>query len=64
MVLKGVMDKNQQKSESRKYSILSQPRNLTVFENEIFQGFSYLYGLKVPKVGLGDNQHGEVPVRF
>ena len=49
MVLKGVRDKNQQKSEIRKYAILSQPRNVTSFEDEIFQLFSYLYGSKVPK---------------
>ena len=49
MVLKGVRDKNQQKSEIRKYAILTQPRNLTFFEDESFQLFSYLYGLKVPK---------------
>ena len=48
MVLKGVRDKNQQKSEIRKYAILSQPRNVTSFEDEIFQLFSYLYGSKVP----------------
>ena len=39
MVLKGVMDKKTQKSEFRKYAILSQPRNLTFFEDEIFQLF-------------------------
>ena len=49
MVLNGVMDKNPQKSEIRKYAILTQPRNLTFFEDESFQLFSYLYGLKVPK---------------
>ena len=49
MVLTGVMDKNPQKSEIRKYAILTQPRNLTFFEDEIFQLFSYLYGPKVPK---------------
>ena len=38
-----------QKSEIRKYAILSQPRNLTFFEDEIFQLFSYLYGSKVQK---------------
>ena len=32
-----------------KYAILSQPRNVTSFEDEIFQLFSCLYGLKVPK---------------
>ena len=46
---KGVMDKNPQKSEIGKYAILTQPRNFTFFEDEIFQLFSYLYGLKVPK---------------
>ena len=49
MVLKGVMDKNPQKSEIRKYAILTQPRNLTFFDDESFKFFSYLYGLKVPK---------------
>ena len=49
MVLKEVMDKNPQKSEIQKYAILMiQPRNLTFLDNEIFQLFSYLYGLKVP----------------
>jgi len=49
MVLKGVMDKKAQKSEIRKYAILSQPRNLTFFESEIFQLFSYLHVSIVPK---------------
>ena len=49
MGLKGVRDKNQQKSKIRKYAILSQPRNVTSFEDENFQLFSYLYGSKVPK---------------
>merc|ERR1712155_11882 len=49
MVLKGVMDKNPQKSKIRKYAILSQPTNLTFFEDEIFQLFSFLYGSKVAK---------------
>ena len=31
MVLKGVMDKNPQKSEIRKYAILTQPRNFPFF---------------------------------
>ena len=40
MVLKGVMDKKPKKSDIRKYAILSQPWNLTFFEDEIFQLFS------------------------
>ena len=38
-----------QNSEIRKYAILSQPRKLTFFVDEIFQFFSYPYGSKVPK---------------
>ena len=40
MVLKGVMDKKQKKSDIGKYAILSQPWNLTFFQDEIFQFFS------------------------
>ena len=40
MVLKEVMDKKTEKSDIRKYAILSQPWNLTFFEDEIFQLFS------------------------
>ena len=40
MVLKGVMDKKPKKSDIGKYAILSQPWNLTFFEDEIFQLFS------------------------
>ena len=36
MVLKGVMDKKPKKSDNGKYAILSQPWNLTFFEDEIF----------------------------
>ena len=39
MVLKGVMDKKQKKSDIGKYAILSQPWNLTFFQDEIFQFF-------------------------
>ena len=46
---KGSYGQNPQKSEIRKYAILTQPRNLTFFEDESFKLFSYLYGLKVPK---------------
>ena len=49
MVLKGVIDKNPQTSEIRKFAILSQPKYLTFFDEEISQLFSYLYGSKVPK---------------
>ena len=45
----GSYGQNPQKSEIRKYAILSQPRYLTFFEDEIFQFFSCLYGSKVPK---------------
>jgi len=41
MVLKGVMDKKLKKSDNGKYAILSQPWNLTFFENEIFKLFSW-----------------------
>ena len=40
MVLKGVMDKKLKKSDNGKYAILSQPWNLTFFENEILKLFS------------------------
>ena len=40
---------NPKNSVSRNWAILSHPWNLTFFEDEIFQHFSYLYGLKVPK---------------
>ena len=40
MVLKGVMDKKPKKSDNGKYAILSQPWNLTFFDDEIFQFFS------------------------
>ena len=40
MVLKGVMDKKPKKSDTGKYAILSQPWNLTFFEDETFQLFS------------------------
>jgi len=40
MVLKGVMDKKPKKSDIRKYAILSQPRDLTLFEDEILEFFS------------------------
>ena len=40
MVLKGVMDKKQKKTDVEKYAILSQPWNLTFYEIEIFQLFS------------------------
>ena len=40
MVFKGVMAKKQKKSHIRRYAILSQPKNLTFFEDEIFQLFS------------------------
>ena len=40
---------NPKKSVSRNWAILSHPWNLTFFEDEIFQHFSYLYGLKLPK---------------
>ena len=40
MVLKEVMDKKTEKSDIRKYAILSQPCNLTFFDNEFFQLFS------------------------
>ena len=36
MVLNGVMDKKPKKSDIGKYAILSQPWNLTFFEEEIF----------------------------
>ena len=39
MVFKGVMDKKPKKSDNGKYAILSQPWNLTFFENEIFNFF-------------------------
>ena len=39
MVLKGVIDKNTQNSEIGKYAIFNQLRNLTFFEDEIFQLF-------------------------
>ena len=39
MVLKGVMDKKPKKSDNGKYAILSQPWNLTFFQDEIFQFF-------------------------
>ena len=37
MVLKGVMDKKPKKSDIGKYAILSQPWNLTFFEDEILK---------------------------
>ena len=40
MVLKGVMDKKLKESDNGKYAILSQPWNLTFFEDKIFQLFS------------------------
>ena len=40
ILLKGVMDKKTKKSDIGKYAILSQPWNLTFFEDEIFQLFS------------------------
>ena len=40
MVLNGVMDKKPKKSDIGKYAILSQPWNLTFFEDEIFKFFS------------------------
>ena len=40
MVLKRVMDKKPKKSDIRKYAILSQPWDLTFFEDEICQIFS------------------------
>ena len=40
MVLKRVMDKKPKKSDIRKYAILSQPWDLTFFEDEIFEFFS------------------------
>ena len=40
MVLKEVMDKKTEKSDIRKYAILSQPWDLTFFEDEIFEFFS------------------------
>ena len=40
MVLKGVMDKKPKKSDNGKYAILSQPWNITFFQDEIFQFFS------------------------
>ena len=40
MVLKEVMDKKTEKSDIRKYAILSQPWNLTFFDYEFFQLFS------------------------
>ena len=36
MVLKGVMDKKPKKTDIVKYAILSQPWDLTFFEDEIF----------------------------
>ena len=40
MKLKEVMDKKTEKSDIRKYAILSQPWNLTFLEDKIFQLFS------------------------
>ena len=40
MVLKRVMDKKTKKSDIRKFAILSQPWDLTFFEDEIFDFFS------------------------
>ena len=40
MVLNGVMDKKPKKSDIGKYAILSQPWNLTFFEDEIFKFIS------------------------
>ena len=40
MKLKGVKAKKPKKSDIRKYAILSQPWNLTFFEDKIFQLFS------------------------
>ena len=40
MVLKEVMNQKTEKSDIRKYAILSQPWYLTFFEDEIFQLFS------------------------
>ena len=40
MVLNRVMDKKPKKSDIRKYAILSQPWDLTFFEDEIFEFFS------------------------
>ena len=40
MILKEVMEKKTEKSVSRKYAILSQPWNLTFFDDKIFQLFS------------------------
>ena len=39
-ILKEVMDKKTEKSEIQKYAILSQPWNITFFDDEFFQLFS------------------------